>query len=111
MASKLNSRHEADSSASFPVGSGMSGTEAAIWGRVFNPDQNEMSEVEARYLLRVDLVAADKQRAQDLLVKNREDALTPEEQVELDGYRRVGYLLDLMHAKARRALKKHSAPA
>jgi uncharacterized protein YnzC (UPF0291/DUF896 family) len=42
-----------------------------------------------------------------LVTKNQEGKLTAKEKQELENYRRVGFLLDLMHSKARRSLKKH----
>jgi hypothetical protein len=45
----------------------------------------------------------------ELAVKNQEDKLTAKERTELENYRRVSFLLDLMHSKARRSLKKHQA--
>ena len=45
----------------------------------------------------------------ELAVKNQDDLLTPQEKAEMENYRRVGFLLDLMHSKARRSLKKHRA--
>ncbi|WP_261341159.1 hypothetical protein [Fimbriiglobus ruber] len=41
----------------------------------------------------------------DLAVKNQEGDISAAEQDELDGYRRVGRLLDLIGAKARLSLK------
>ena len=45
----------------------------------------------------------------ELAVKNQEDRLSPKEKAEMENYRRVSFLLDLMHSKARRSLKKHQA--
>jgi hypothetical protein len=45
----------------------------------------------------------------ELVVKNQDDLLTPQERAEMENYRNVGFLLDLMHSKARRTLKKHRA--
>ena len=45
----------------------------------------------------------------ELAVKNQEDRLSPKEKAEMENYRRVSFLLDLMHSKARRSLKTHQA--
>ena len=45
----------------------------------------------------------------ELVVKNQDDKLRAKERTELENYRRVSFLLDLMHSKARRSLKKHQA--
>ena len=49
----------------------------------------------------------DLDRMHELAVKNQDDELTAKEKKELENYRRVGFLLDLIHSKARRSLKKH----
>lgn len=48
----------------------------------------------------------DLDRMHELAEKNHEDRLTPAERSEMENYRRVSFLLDLMHSKARRSLKK-----
>ncbi len=45
----------------------------------------------------------------ELAAKNQEDRLSSTEKAEMENYRRVSFLLDLMHSKARRSLKKHQA--
>ncbi len=44
-----------------------------------------------------------------LSAKARIGTLTPNEQTELDTFERLGCLLDIVHSKARQALKKGSA--
>src|SRR4051794_23947750 len=100
MASKSTTYRGPDAASSLHVGVRMSASEAAIWGRLFEPDRDDLSPVEAGYLLRIGFNETDKKRAHELLVKNQEDALTPEERAELENYRKIGYLIDLMHAKA-----------
>jgi hypothetical protein len=53
----------------------------------------------------------DRDRMHELADKNRNDSLTEAERRELDSYRRVGRLLDLLAARARRALAKHGRSA
>ena len=48
-------------------------------------------------------------RMHDLVTKNQGGKLTAKEKHELENHRRVSFLLDLMHSKARRSLKKHRA--
>ena len=45
----------------------------------------------------------------ELVTRNQDDKLTAKEKTELENYRRVSFLLDLMHSKARKSLKKHQA--
>ena len=52
---------------------------------------------------------SDLDRMHELAVKNQEDKLTSKEKTELESYRHVSFLLDLMHSKARRSLKMHQA--
>ena len=63
----------------------------------------------AEALLRIRFEQSDLDRIHDLVTRNQEDRLTPAERVELESYRRVSFLLDLMHSKARRSLKDHQA--
>jgi hypothetical protein len=41
-----------------------------------------------------------------MAVKAQEGNLNHQERIDLNAYRRVGRLLDMMHSKARRSLKK-----
>jgi hypothetical protein len=43
---------------------------------------------------------------EELSKKARADALTPPEQADLDTFERLGCLLDIVHSKARQALKR-----
>ena len=44
----------------------------------------------------------------ELAVKNQQDKLTAEEKAAMENYRRVSFLLDLVHSKARRSLKRQA---
>jgi hypothetical protein len=66
------------------------------------------SQEAAKALLRVGLEPEDLERFHVLVTKNQEDALTPAEKADLESYLRVSSFFDLMHAKVRLALKKHS---
>lgn len=59
--------------------------------------------------MRIRFDSRDLDRMHELVTLNQEDRLTPDERAEMENYRRVGYLLALMHSKARRSLKKHQA--
>lgn len=61
----------------------------------------------AQAILQIDLDKQIRDRMHELAVKNQEEGLTPDEQEELDSYRRVGYFVDLMRSRARLILKKH----
>ncbi len=77
--------------------------------RLIRPDDDSLSAEAAEGLLNIRFESRDLDRMHELTVKNQDDALTPAERAEMDNYRRVSFLLDLMHSKARQSLKKHQA--
>jgi hypothetical protein len=81
--------------------------EAAILARVIQPEHDDLPPAAARALLKLAFNAEDRERMHELAVKNQGGKLTVAEQKELNGYLRVGRLLDLLGAKARLSLKKH----
>jgi hypothetical protein len=106
---ELRSKHGKPSLPSSRGGGGNS--EAAIWARLIQPERDDLTGEAARSILRIRFGEEDRKLIHELLVKNQQGALSSEERVELENFRRAGYLLDLMHSKARRSLKKLSAPA
>ncbi|MEK6323553.1 MAG: hypothetical protein AABN33_18085 [Acidobacteriota bacterium] len=81
-------------------------SEAALWGRLFDPTSHELSTDLARYVLTLRFPQPDIDRMHELAEKARAGTLTLEEHIELDNYERVGHVLSLMKSKARKALKK-----
>ena len=81
-------------------------SEAAILSRLIPTQDEALTTDGAEALLRIRFDPADLERIHDLLERNRTDAMRPEERAELESYRRVSFLLDLMHSRARFALKK-----
>ena len=84
-------------------------SEAAILSRTIRPEQGDLSSDAAKSLLNLSLPDSDQHRAQDLATKATEGALSRPEEVELDNYRAVGRLLELMKSKARLSLQKAQA--
>jgi hypothetical protein len=84
-------------------------SEAAILSRLIRPEDESLTADAAESLLQIRFESRDLNRMHDLVTRNQEDRLTPDERAEMENYRRVSYLLDLMHSKARRSLKKHQA--
>jgi hypothetical protein len=84
-------------------------TEGAIWGRVIRPAQDGLTAEAARAFLGFTFDRADRQRMHELAEKAREGTLTPEEKEEVAAYERVGSVLSLLKAKARRCLKNGGA--
>jgi hypothetical protein len=81
-------------------------SDAAILSRVVRPDRDDLPAEAARSLLKLGFDDDDRARMHELAVRGQDGALSDTEDLELEGYCRVGRLLDLMHAKARRSLKK-----
>jgi hypothetical protein len=86
-------------------------SEAVILARLVQADGHGLSPEAARAILKLAFGQADRDRMHELAVKNQEDALTEEEQQELDSYRRIGRFLDLLSAQARLSLQKHGLTA
>jgi hypothetical protein len=80
--------------------------DAAILARLIHPEQDNLPATVARVFLDIRFGSDDIARIEDLLARNQHDALTASERADLESYLRVGSFLDLMHAKARRSLKK-----
>lgn len=79
-------------------------SEAAIWSRALHPEEGDLSPEAARSILGIHLSETDLTRLGELAEKSRNDALTPSEEQELESYRNVGRLLEVMKSKARRSL-------
>ena len=79
-------------------------SEAAIFGRVLEPDRAIFSAAAARSILALDFSQADRERMCLLLAKAKEGKLTSAERKEIDNYERVGHMISLMKSKARRSL-------
>lgn len=84
-------------------------SETAILSRLIPTEDDALTADGAEALLRIRFDPADLERIHDLLERNRDDSIRPEDRAELESYRRVSFLLDLMHSRARLALKKHRA--
>jgi hypothetical protein len=80
-------------------------SEAAILSRVLEPEKPTLSPQTARDILALDFGPADKERMHQLSAKARAGTLTPDEQVAISNYERVGHLLNILQSKARRSLK------
>ena len=80
-------------------------TEMSILSRVVDPEKGDVPREAAELILRLDFHDRDRKRMRELVAKNQEGELSPEEEVELENYRHVGRFLDLIRSKARRALQ------
>ena len=80
-------------------------SEAAIWARLMQAQQDELSPETAEFLLRIYFEEGDRKRMLLLAERSEAGTLTADEQTEFDGYLHVGNLLAVMQSKARLALK------
>ena len=80
--------------------------DARILARLVKPARTNISPEAARVLLGLEFDKKDRDRMHELSVKAQDGALGPDEQEEMESYRRVGYFLDLLRSKARKTLKK-----
>jgi hypothetical protein len=78
---------------------------AEIWQRVVE-FRGEIAPSAARALLKIAFSEHDHALMDKLSAKARAGRLTPQEQNVLDTFERLGCLLDIVHSKARQALKK-----
>src|SRR5438132_1328732 len=78
--------------------------EATILSRAIDPENGNWSPGIAEGILTIRLSPADRERMNELAAKAREGALGPDEEMELESYRQVTRLLELMKAKARVSL-------
>jgi hypothetical protein len=77
---------------------------AAIFGRLIESDQEDLSPDLARYLLRLSFPRQDRERVNELATKARAGTLSVEERDELERYSLAGDVLALWQSKARRSL-------
>ncbi|MGC1720903.1 MAG: hypothetical protein WA746_18130 [Isosphaeraceae bacterium] len=84
-------------------------SDVAILSRLIRPDDDNLPPQAADAWLAIRFEQSDLDRMHELVTKNQDDKLTHKEKTELENYRRVSFLLDLVHSKARRSLKKHQA--
>ena len=78
----------------------------AILSRVLEAHPSSFTPEAARSILQLKFDETDVGRINTLAEKNRYGILTEAEQQELQSYLLVGHLLDLLHSKARLALKQ-----
>jgi hypothetical protein len=84
-------------------------SEAAIFTRLWESGDGEMTPEIARHVLRLGFSDQDRARMHELAVKNQESTLSPAERDELDSYVKVGDLLALLQSKARILLNRPDA--
>lgn len=83
--------------------------ESAILSRILEPENGDWSKEAAESILKLRFPSADTARMNELAAKARQDSLSVDEQVEIDGYMRAGRLVELLQSKARTSLKRLAA--
>jgi hypothetical protein len=79
-------------------------TETEVWLRILHPDK-ELPPAVARAILGLAFPMDDLTRMQELSAKARAGTLTPEEDMEMDNFERVGSVLSTLKSKARQVLE------
>jgi hypothetical protein len=80
-------------------------TEAQIWSRIVQPDEDPLTPTAEESPLRLKFAEQDLALLNDLAQKNREGLQSEEERKELESYVRVGDIVALLHLQARRAME------
>jgi hypothetical protein len=81
-------------------------TDADILQGVVFPFDEDLESEAARSLLRIHFDRDATKRINQLLKKNQRGTISAEERLALDKYIRMGKFIDVLQAKARKALKK-----
>lgn len=84
------------------VGAGKS---AAIWEGVIQL-KDDPTPTAARALLKLQFSPDDVRRMHELSAKARAGSLNDAEREEIDTFEQLGYLLDILHSRARRVLNR-----
>ena len=81
-------------------------TEASILGRAMDPENWKLTPEAARSILTLELSPKDRKRMDALAAKARSGSLNADEEVEIENYRQVATLVEMVKSKARLFLKK-----
>ena len=84
-------------------------SETAILSRIIKPESGTWSKEAARSILQFGFPPTDLRRMNALAAKARRGSLSLAQEAELENYRDVGRLLELLQSKARLSLKRSSS--
>lgn len=87
----------------------LTNSDADILERLIDPHTPSLSVDAARAILEMTFPPSDVQRMNELAEKARQGDLSETEQIEIEGYERVGHLLGILQSKARLSLARHDA--
>ena len=82
--------------------------EAAILARAVDSANWTLTRDAAQALVELKLADDDQQRMDELAQKARAGELTADDEVEIDNYRQIGCLIEVMKSKARLSLRNAS---
>ena len=80
-------------------------SEARILSRATDPQNWKLTPEAARSILALELSPKDRERMDELAAKSPSGSLTADEEVEIESYRQVATLVELIKSKARLFLK------
>ena len=80
--------------------------EVAIFTRLFQPENADLSPEAARSFLALEFTEEDRQRMHALTLKAQEGILSEAERAEMESYSFVGNVLGILKSKARQSLKQ-----
>jgi hypothetical protein len=81
-------------------------TEADVLLDVVQPKVGSLPPAAAEFFIELEFSQRAKDRMSQLCDRGNQGELTPQERAEIEAYRRVGMLLDLLQAKARLSLRQ-----
>jgi hypothetical protein len=79
--------------------------EVTILARFLTNGDRPLPKTLARYILDLTISERDKARMHDLVVRNQNDELTPDEKKEMHDFGKAGDVLAILKSKARRTLR------
>jgi hypothetical protein len=78
--------------------------QADLLRRILERQDQALTPEVAQFFLQLDLPEPDRQRLDELTAKSRQGNLSSAEEADLDEFRRLGRLVELMKLKARKVL-------
>lgn len=82
-------------------------TPAEILSRAISPENGNLSRDAAESILSLSFPEGDRERMNELAEKARAGTLSDDDAAELENYRHVGRLLEILKSKARLSLQKN----
>jgi hypothetical protein len=80
-------------------------SEVTIWEQIMRPNGEVMSRDTAERILEFSFSVKEKERMKQLLARAKDGTISPAEELEISEFERVGNLLSILKAKARRIVK------